>query len=128
MAEGHWERPRGLLLLSLAWLAAGQAGGREAWSLGELPAGRGRAHTASPARRPPSLYCRRARDFRCFSRWLVTEAVRWGEVGPTDEEALATGAPHWAVIVGPGGFPPGSRGGQVLHFYCNTYIKTWSIK
>lgn len=27
MAEGRWESPRGLLLLSLAWLAAGQAGG-----------------------------------------------------------------------------------------------------
>lgn len=43
MAEGHWERPRGLLLLSLAWLAAGQAGG-EHRAVGEPPAERGRAH------------------------------------------------------------------------------------
>lgn len=81
MAKGRWERPRGLLLWSLAWLAAGQVGGEcGAWGSRPLGEAEPTAHTASPGQEASQpLLQAGPRLFRCFSGWLVAEAV--GEMG-----------------------------------------------
>lgn len=102
-----WERPRGLLLLSLAWLMTGQAvGGAEPWGLPwerlSLPTG------------PPGLYCRRAQDFQVLL-WMASHrgigevgqggAYRGGGTGHRGPLARA-------VIVGPA-TPAGSKGSAI---------------
>lgn len=80
MANGSWERPRALLLLSLAWLAAGQEGG-ERGAVGAPCARRSRApcRVASGPGGLPAFIAGRPETSRCFSRWLVIQAV--GKMG-----------------------------------------------
>lgn len=47
MAAGRWERPRGLLLLSLAWLLGRQAGLGAAWG-SRCPRGKAKPLTTWP--------------------------------------------------------------------------------
>lgn len=107
---------------------AGGWGGAELWGgclLGEAePA----AHTPPLAREPQPLLQAGPRLSQVFLRWLVVQAV--GQVGwgwPREEEALAPGAPGGAVIVGRA-ISRWAAEGRVLHFHCNGYIKTWSVK
>lgn len=89
MAEGSGEA-QGTIAVVLG-MAGGWAGGGMR-SHGGCPQGEaGPLPTGPPTARPPAFI---ASQPRCFSGWLVTKAeARWGEVGPTEEVALATGAP-----------------------------------
>lgn len=69
------------MLLSLAWLAAGQAGG-ELGAVGELPAGRDRAHCPPGLLGPGGLPAFIAGGLRLFQVLLWMAAHRaTGEMG-----------------------------------------------
>lgn len=120
-------RGPGLLLLSLAWLAAGQEGG-ERRAVGGCPLGEASPlPTRPPPAKEPQPLLQAGRALPGASPMASHPGVgRTGQVGPAEAAALATG-PLAGLIVGRA-IPRWGAGGQILHFHCNSYIRTRSIK